>query len=263
MDLELRDRVAVITGGSEGIGRAAAARMCAEGAHVVICARRQDVLEEAADAIRAAGTGTVTPVVADVTRAEDVRRLFREAVAAHGGVDILVNNAGTAAAARFEDVDDETWYADLELKLFGAIRCSREAIPLMKQRGGGRIVNLTTPGGKAPPAGTLPTSVSRSAGISLTKVLSQEHAADNILVNAVCIGLVKSGQHERRYEERRRGEPALTREQFYEQVAAGVPLGRVGEAEEAADVIAFLASARASYVTGVAINVDGGSSPVT
>lgn len=262
MDLELRDRVAVITGGSEGIGKAAAARMAAEGAHVVICARRPEVLEAAAADIRAQSIGTVTPVVADVTRDEDVRRLFDQAVSTHGGVDILVNNAGTAAAARFEDVDDEAWYRDLELKLFGAIRCCRAAIALMKQRGGGRIVNLTTPGGKAPPPGTLPTSVSRAAGISLTKALSKEHAADNILVNAVCIGLVKSGQNDRRFEARQREEPGLTREQYYAEQAAGIPLGRVGESEEAGDVIAFLASARASYVTGVTINIDGGASPV-
>jgi NAD(P)-dependent dehydrogenase (short-subunit alcohol dehydrogenase family) len=262
MDLELQGRVAVVTGGSEGIGKATAVRLCAEGAHVVVCARRKDVLERAAEEIRAAGVGTVTAVAADVTRAEDVRRVFREAVAAHGGVDILVNNAGTAAAARFEALDDEAWQADLELKLFGAIRCCREAIPLMRERGGGRIINLTTPGGKAPPAGTLPTSVSRSAGLSLTKALSKEHAADNILVNAVCIGVVRSAQHERRFQARRAEEPQLTRERFYADVANGVPLGRVGETEEAADVIAFLASARASYVTGVAINLDGGRSPV-
>ncbi|MDZ7749712.1 MAG: SDR family oxidoreductase [Halofilum sp. (in: g-proteobacteria)] len=224
--------------------------------------RRQGALEEAAAAIGAEAAGTVTPVVADVTRPDDVRALFAAAVAAHGGVDILVNNAGTAAAARFLEVDDDAWQRDLELKLFGAIRCCREAIPLMQQRGGGSIVNLSTPGGKAPPPGTLPTSVSRAAGISLTKALSQEHAGDNIRVNAVCIGLVKSGQNDRRFEARRHHEPGLTRARFYAEEAAGIPLGRVGESEEAGDVIAFLASARAAYVTGVTINVDGGAAPV-
>lgn len=262
MDLGLQGRVAIVTGGSEGIGKAAAARMAAEGAHVFICARREEVLAAAANDIRQQATGSVTPVVADVTDPVAVAALFRQAVDAHGGVDILVNNAGTAAAGRFEDIDDEAWYRDLDLKLFGAIRCCREAIPLMKQRGGGRIINLTTPGGKAPPPGTLPTSVSRAAGISLTKALSKEHADDNILVNAVCIGLIKSGQNDRRFEARREHEPGLTREQFYADEGADIPLGRVGESEEAGDVIAFLASARASYVTGVTINVDGGMSPV-
>lgn len=262
MDLGVGDKVAVITGGSEGIGKAVATRLAGEGANVVICGRRQEVLQAAAEEIRQASGGAVSAVVADVTNPDDVEHLFETAVETYGGVDILVNNAGTAAANRFEQIDDEVWYEDLELKLFGAIRCCRKAIPLMKQRGGGRIINLTTPGGKAPPPGTLPTSVSRAAGITLTKALSKEHAADDILVNAVCIGLIKSGQHERRFEELRREDPALTLDAFYEEAGSDVPLGRVGEAEEAGDVIAFLASARASYVTGVTINIDGGSAPV-
>lgn len=262
MDLGLEGKVAVITGGSEGIGKVTAAHLAAEGAHVVVCARTREKLERAADEIRATAQGGVSAVVADVTNPDDVRHLFERAVADYGGVDILINNAGTAAGHRFEDVDDDAWYRDLELKLFGAIRCCRSAIPLMRQRGGGRIINLTTPGGKAPPPETVPTSISRSAGLSLTKALSKEHARDGILVNAVCIGLIKSGQHERRYQELREKDPGLTRERFYGEVGRDVPLGRVGETEEAANVIVFLASARASYLTGVAINIDGGSAPV-
>ena len=262
MELELEDKVAVITGGSEGIGKATAARLAAEGANVVVCARTRETLERAAEEIRATARGSVTAVVADVTSPDDVRQLFERTVTEYGGVDILVNNAGTAAGHRFEDVDDEAWYRDLELKLFGAIRSCRTAIPLMRQRGGGRIINLTTPGGKAPPPETVPTSISRAAGLSLTKALSKEHAEDRILVNAVCIGLIKSGQHERRFQKLRARDPELTRERFYGDMGENVPLGRVGEAEEAADVIVFLASARASYITGVAINIDGGSAPV-
>lgn len=262
MDLGLNGKVAIITGGSEGIGKVTAARLAAEGANVVICARTGETLERAADEIRATAKGRVTAVVTDVTDPDAVHSLFERAIAEHGGVDILVNNAGTAAGYRFEDVDDETWYRDLELKLFGAIRCCRSAIPLMRERGGGRIINLTTPGGKAPPPETVPTSISRSAGLSLTKALSKEHARDGILVNAVCIGLIKSGQHEHRFEALRQKNPDLTIERFYDEMGKNVPLGRVGETEEAADVIVFLASARASYVTGVAINIDGGSAPV-
>ncbi len=243
-------------------GKVTAAHLAAEGANVVICARTLETLERAADEIRATATGDVTSVVTDVTNPDDVHRLFERAVSAYGGVDILINNAGTAAGHRFEDVDDDAWYRDLELKLFGAIRCCRSAIPLMRQRGGGRIINLTTPGGKAPPPETVPTSISRSAGLSLTKALSKEHARDGILVNAVCIGLIKSGQHEHRFERLRETDPELTLDRFYDEMGKDVPLGRVGETEEAADVIVFLASARASYVTGVAINIDGGSAPV-
>ncbi len=262
MELGLEGKIAIITGGSEGIGKVTASHLAAEGANVVICARTRETLERAAEEIRATAKGSVTAVVTDITNPDDVRHLFERAINEYGGVDILVNNAGTAAGSRFEDVDDEAWYRDLELKLFGAIRCCREAIPLMRQRGGGRIINLTTPGGKAPPPETVPTSISRAAGLSLTKALSKEHARDGILVNAVCIGLIKSGQHERRFERLRETNPELTLERFYGEMGNDVPLGRVGETEEAADVIVFLASARASYLTGVAINIDGGSAPV-
>jgi NAD(P)-dependent dehydrogenase (short-subunit alcohol dehydrogenase family) len=167
-------------------------------------------------------------------------------------VDILVNNAGTSAAAAFEQVDDRAWQTDVELKLLAAIRLCRLVIPHMKRRGGGRIVNVTTVGGKAPAARALPTSVTRAAGINLTKSLANEYAADGILVNTVCLGIVKSAQWERRAK----GDL----EAHYREVARRVPVGRVGEAHEFADLVAFLASERAGYITGTAINFDGGMS---
>ena len=154
--------------------------------------------------------------------------------------------------------------ADMDLKLFGAIRCIREVVPHMQSQRWGRIVNLTNLAAKAPGARSTPTSVTRAAGIALTKALSKEYGPDNILVNTVCIGLIKAGQHEHRYERARAQEPSLTLDEYYERMSsrAGVPLGRVGEASEAANVIAFLVSEAASYITGVAINIDGGNSPV-
>ena len=262
MDLGLKDKVAVITGGSEGIGKAAAMSMAAEGAKVVICARRAEVLERAAEEIRRATGGEVLAVPADVTRPEDIDALFQKVEEAFGRVDILVNNAGTSAAGYFEEVDDGSWYADLDLKLMAAVRCARKAIPYMKRQGGGRIINVTNLGGKAPGPRSVPTSVSRAAGIALTKALSKDYASDNILVNTVCIGLIKSGQHERRFEQAKAQNPALTLEEWYAQMGQRVPLGRVGESREAGDVIAFLASERASYLTGTAVNIDGGTSAV-
>jgi len=262
VDLGLRGKVAVVTGGSEGIGKAAALSLAAEGAHVVICARRIEPLESAAAEIRAATGGHVLPVVADVTRPDQVEQLFARTVETFGRVDILVNNAGTSSAHSFEAITDEMWEADLHLKLFGAIYCIRAALPHMKAQGGGRIINITTPGGKAPGPRSIPTSVSRAAGIALTKALSKEYAAHNILVNTVCVGLLKSGQHQRRWERARSETPDLTLDAFYEALGQNVPLGRVGEAREAGDVIAFLASERASYITGASINVDGGASAV-
>jgi 3-oxoacyl-[acyl-carrier protein] reductase len=262
MDLGLGGKVAIITGGSQGIGYAAAESLAREGAKVAICARDADRLEAAAAAIRDATGGEVLAIPCDVTDEAAVTNLVRRVVEEWGGVDVLVNNAGTSAAGAFESVTDETWDADIGLKVYGAIYCSRAVIPLMRRAGGGRIVNITTPGGKAPGASSLPTSLSRSAGIALTKAMSKELASDNILVNTICIGLIKSGQHERRYEAMQERNPEISLDGFYERMGERVPLGRVGEAAEAGDVICFLASERASYVTGASINIDGGTSPV-
>jgi 3-oxoacyl-[acyl-carrier protein] reductase len=264
MDLDINGRVAIITGGSEGIGKATALRLAHEGARVAICARRESVLEEAAAEIRKQTGGEVLPVVTDVSKFQDIQHLVQTVVDRWQGVDILVNNAGTSSAGPFEEMSDERWLTDLELKLFAAIRCTREVIPYMRKRNWGRVVNLTALGAKAPAARSGPSSVSRAAGVALTKALSKEFASENILVNTVCIGLVKAGQHEYRYTLAQDQRPGLTLNQFYDEMAQAsqVPIGRVGEAEEAADLIAFLVSERASYITGVAINIDGGSSPV-
>jgi NAD(P)-dependent dehydrogenase (short-subunit alcohol dehydrogenase family) len=262
VDLGLQGKVAVITGGSDGIGKAAATALASEGAQVVICARRADVLEEAAAEISAATGGKVVAIAADVTQADQVKQLMEKTLDLFGRIDILVNNAGTSAAHPFEAATDEIWEADIQLKLMGAIYCIRAAVPHMKAQGSGRIINITTPGGKAPGPRSVPTSVTRAAGIALTKALSKEYAPYNILVNTVCVGVYKSGQQRRRWERMRADNPDLTLEAFYKEMGKNVPLGRVGEAREAGDVIAFLASERASYITGSAINADGGTSPV-
>ena len=262
MDLGLHGKAAIITGGSEGIGKAAAISMAAEGADVVIAARRADVLEAAADEIRAVSNHRVIALPTDVMVAEQVQSLIDTTMAELGRVDILVNNAGTSAGGPFLSVSDEGWQHDLDLKLYGAIRASRLAVPIMRGQGGGRIINVTNLGAKAPGAASVPTSVSRAAGVALTKAMSKEFAADNILVNTVCIGLIKSGQHETRYRTMRESDPDLTLDKFYADMGDRVPLGRVGEGAEAGDVIAFLASERASYLTGIAVNIDGGTSPV-
>jgi 3-oxoacyl-[acyl-carrier protein] reductase len=255
LELGLSGKVAIVTGGSEGLGRACAERFAREGARVAICARRKDVLERAAGDIRAKTGGEVLAQSADVTKAAEVEAFVNATVSRFGGVDILVNNAGTSSAAGFEAVTDETWLYDLDLKLLGAIRFCRLVIPLMKARGGGRIINVTTVGGKAPQPRSLPTSVTRAAGINLTKSLAHEYAASGILVNTVCLGLVKSAQWERRA----RGGDL---DAFYREAARRVPIGRVGEADEFADLVAFLVSARAGYITGTAVNFDGGRSAV-
>jgi NAD(P)-dependent dehydrogenase (short-subunit alcohol dehydrogenase family) len=251
LELGLKGRIAIISGGSEGMGRAAAEKLASEGVRVAICARRKDVLDRAADEIRKATGGEVLAQPCDVTQAAEVEALVSAVVARWAGVDILLNNAGTSAAAPFGEVNDAQWRADFELKLMGAVRLSRLVIPHMRARGGGRIINVTTVGGKAPLARTLPTSATRAAGINLTKSLANEYAADRILVNTICIGLVKSAQIARRAK----GDL----DAFWKELGARVPIGRLAEASEFADLVAFLVSDRASYITGTAINFDGGA----
>ena len=259
MDLGLAGKAAIVTGGSAGIGRGVALRLAQEGVRVAICARRAEPLEEAADALREQTGGEVLPVAADVSKADDVRRLIEAAVERFGRLDILVNNAGTSSASPFADVDDGVWQEDLDLKLFAAIRTIRLAVPHLARAGGGSIVNVVNIGAKAPPARSLPTTVSRAAGVALTKALSKEFAPQQIRVNAVCIGLVKSDQWVRRARAL-----GITLEEYYERTARerAIPLGRVAEAEEVGDLIAFLCSERGRYITGTAINFDGGSSAV-
>ena len=265
MELGLKGKVAAITGGSEGVGRMTAERLAQEGARVAICARRDGLLREAAAAIRAATGAEVLAVAADIGQPGEPERFIAETVKRLGRLDIVVNNAGREASFAFNDVGDDDWQADLDLKLFAAIRAIRAAIPHLQASGAGRIVNITHVGAKQPRARSVPTSVSRAAGIALTKALSKELAEHKILVNTVCVGLIWSGQ----WESRRLAQaPHETPAQFERWVMAnrgggtGAPLGRMGRPEEVADLIAFLASDRGSYITGTAINVDGGLSGV-
>lgn len=262
MDLGLTGKSAIVTGGGEGVGRAAAERLAREGANVMIVGRRTGVLEAAARAATAAGGGKVTPLAQDITAPDAAARIVEASVAAFGRVDILVNNAGASLAKPFEQATPEDWSSDFDLKLWAAMALIRASIPEMRRQGGGRIVNVTSIDGRAPRAGTMPTSVARAAGIAMTKALSRDLAADNILVTTVCIGFIKSGQHERRFE--REGVQPESLEARYAEDARrrAVPLGRVGESAEAGDVIAFLASERASYLTGIAVNIDGGTCAV-
>jgi 3-oxoacyl-[acyl-carrier protein] reductase len=261
MELGLAGRVALITGGTRGIGRATALRLAAEGAHVVVTARRQELIDATVADLQAAGDADAFGVAGDANVVEDLERVLASVIDRFGHLDILVNNVGTSARSDFLDASDEVWRNDLDNKLMSAIRLSRGAIPAMPGSGG-RIINVLSILGKAPNGGTAPTSVTRAAGLALTKVLSKEFAPRGVLVNAVCVGFIRSGQNEDRWE--RAGRPG-TLDEYYAAEAArrGIPLGRSGEAEEVADVIAFLASDRASYVSGTAINVDGALSSST
>ncbi|MCC5887930.1 MAG: SDR family oxidoreductase [Gammaproteobacteria bacterium] len=259
MQVSMQGRTALITGGSQGLGYAMAKRFLESGAQVAILARRQDVLDEARTELEATTGGSVLAQACDVSDAVQIERAHAAVVAELGPVDILVNNAGAASTGAFEDVTDAMWQADLDLKLFAAIRLSRLVLPGMKERRFGRIINLLNTAAKAPPANSAPTSVSRAAGLALTKVLANEGAPHNVLVNALLIGLIKSEQV-KRWWQATDGNQSL--EEHMEKVGSRLPMGRMGEAEECANLACFLASEQGSYVTGCAINMDGGLSPV-
>jgi NAD(P)-dependent dehydrogenase (short-subunit alcohol dehydrogenase family) len=257
MDLGLDGARVLVTGGSDGLGLALGARLVAEGARVAICGRDRDRLE-AARAQLAAGGGDVLAVRCDVSDAADLAALVEQVLAAFGGLEGLVSNAGRSAAMTLLETTDEVWEEDLSLKLHAAVRLARLCVPALAESGRGSIVNVLAIKAKTPDAGSMPTSVSRAAGLALTKALSKELGPLGIRANALLIGLIESGQWQRRAVD-----AGVAVEELYASMADGndIPLGRVGRAEEFADVAAFLLSARAGYVTGVGLNLDGGLSP--
>lgn len=257
MELGLRGKVAIVTGSSKGIGLYTAIQLVKEGSKVTICARGEEQLQDAASLIKKETGEDVLIVSADITKEQDCINIVQKTVEHYGRLDILVNNAGTSSANPFESVDTELWQTDLDLKLFGAIHTSKAAIPHMREVGGGAIVNVTAVLAKTPPASSLPTTVSRAAGMALTKAMSRDLGVDNIRVNTVCIGLIRSDQIESRWKN---DAPELSWEEYSKTVVGpSIPLRRIGETSEAANVITFLVSDAASYVTGTAVNIDGGS----
>ena len=259
MDLDLAGKTALITGASLGLGRAMAKAFHGAGANVALLARREDILAGAAAEIEADAGGKVGAYPCDVTDPTAIEAAVTRATSELGDIDILVNNAGQSQTGRFEDLTDEVWQYDLDLKLFAAIRLSRLVFPGMKERRWGRIVNILNTAAKAPPPRSAPTSVSRAAGMALTKVLSGEGAPHNVLVNALMIGSIKSDQIRRGYEA---SGSELSFDEYVARAGERLPMGRVGEAEECASVALFLVSEGASYLTGCAINMDGGVSRV-
>jgi NAD(P)-dependent dehydrogenase (short-subunit alcohol dehydrogenase family) len=263
LNLNLKNKTAIITGGSDGIGKETARIMSEEGAKVSIFARNLQNLEKTKSELEKITSKEIDIYSVDVTDQEGVKIAVEQVIKKNNKVDILVNNAGTSSAHPIMNITNEIMADDIGTKLYGAIYMIQGVVPSMKKNGGGSIVNITTPGGKASGAKTVPTSVSRAAGISLTKATANELSEFNIRVNTVCVGLFKSGQHRRRYEERIKTDNNLTIDEFYDELGKNVPLGnRVGEAKEAASLITYLSSEEASYITGTAINIDGGASPV-
>src|SRR5580704_5019162 len=260
MEVRLDGRSAIVTGGSKGLGLAIAKEFFASGADVAILARDQAALADAKGEIqKMGGKGKLLAISCDVSKAVPIQAACDQANREFGKVDIFVNNAGQSTRGPSETITDEQWQADLDLKLFAQIRFCRILMPQMKQRKWGRVISVLNIGAKAPGADSAPTSVSRAAQMALTKAMSMEGAPHNVLVNSLHVGVIVSDQIVRRYNRER---PNVSLEQYIAEAGKGVPLGRMGRAEEFANVATFLASDAAGYVTGCAINVDGGRSPV-
>ena len=258
MDVRLDGRTALVTGGSKGLGFAMAQEFASSGAEVALVARTEADLLSAVEQIEARTGMKVKGFACDVSNAAQISATFSAIESEFGKVDILINNAGYAKAGTFESITDDEWQYDFDLKLMAAVRFSRLVFPGMKTRRWGRIINMLNTMAKTPMAKSAPTSVTRAAGMALTKVLAGEGAPYNILVNGFNIGRIKSDQIQRAYE--RSGSNASF-DEFVAEAGKSVPLGRFGEAEECAALACLLCSDACGYVTGTSINVDGNLSP--
>jgi NAD(P)-dependent dehydrogenase (short-subunit alcohol dehydrogenase family) len=254
MDLELTDRAFLVTGGTDGLGLALARRLVSEGARVAVCGRDLARLDRARALL---GGGSVC-FRADVTIESELDAFIDAALSKFGGLDGAVNNAGRSAGTPVSVADESMWRDDFELKVISAVHVSRRVLAALEDSRGA-IVNVLAIMARTPGASSTPTTASRAAGLALTKAMSNEVGPRGVRVNAILIGLIESGQWVRKAEEAQ-----VSVEEFIAKMAkdSKIPLGRMGRAEEFADLAAFLLSPRASYISGVGISIDGGLSPV-
>ena len=258
MDLGIKGRSAIVTGGSRGIGRETARQFLEEGARVLICGRNAETLERARSELAKATGGEIHAAVADMIKPGDVERLVAIAREKFGGVDILVNNAGQMYSGRFDVMTDAGLTEQLETKLFGFLRAIRLVYPQMKARRWGRIVNLIGGAGKEPDPYMFGSGITNSGLLNITKSLSTEFGEHNVLVNAVCPGWVDTNLWRRNAQGLAAELGAQSEEEARRQAARKNSLNRFGRPEELANAIVFLCSERASYITGVSLNLDGG-----
>jgi len=257
MDLGLKDRVAIIGGGSKGLGRACADSLAQEGANLVICSRSAGELEQAAGEISAATGVEVLAVAGDLSQLKDIQALVKRTVDHYGRLDILVNNSGGPPAGRAVDTSEEVWLQSIDMALMFFIRMSRESVPHMKNRGWGRIVNILASSVYQPIDNLVTSGVTRMGAVAYAKSLADEVGRDNILVNNVAPGYLLTDRMMHIFETRSQDTGANV-EDLLQAHSSTIPVGRLGRPEELGDLVTFLSSEKNSYTTGATILVDGG-----
>jgi 3-oxoacyl-[acyl-carrier protein] reductase len=258
MDLGLKGKCALVTGGSMGIGKAAALALAAEGCRVAIAARGKEALAQAAEEIGRDAQGDVLTVQVDCTKHEEIRRMASEVLERFGRIDILVNSIGSATSGNFLRLTEDEWRASLELKLFGIVHCCREVVPHMQRQRWGRIVNLIGHRGRQPETQAMPAGVANAGLINVTKALADEFVRDGILVN----GVSPCPMQTRRLDYMVKAKASMTgisEEAAREEFLRDIPIGRFAQPHEIAPLIAFLASERNTYISGTTISIDGGA----
>lgn len=257
MDMGIKDKVAIVAASSRGLGKAVAFGLAEEGVRLTLCSRGKEALEETAEEIKSGTNANVLALRGDVSKPEDVKEIILQTVKKYGTVHILINNAGGPPLGDFLNFSLEQWQRALELNLLSTINLTREVIPYMQSQKWGRIINITSVAVKQPIEGLILSNTSRAGVIGFAKSISNEFARDNILVNNVCPGRILTDRIMHLAQERaKRGNGNA--EEIMNSWGKDIPLGRIGKPKEFADLVVFLSSERASYITGVTIQVDGG-----